>query len=145
MNGEIAKATHGTYPVAQEIVKNVSVPYSHGSVIGKVRSGVDLSPEEQALFKGRNFKLYSRAIVGYETFTSLIHKKVKSANYHVVFDNLCTTEYASIKYGTVQFIESLEVKSSNGHRNPVTLSHNITVLDMELGLELWLRLVRAIT
>ncbi|KAK3924421.1 E3 ubiquitin-protein ligase RNF186 [Frankliniella fusca] len=118
INGIIAKATHGTYNIGMEIVNNIKICQG-ATVLKKVTEGlhvhqipsvfykleslgdekrnIEISQEERDLING-DFKMYSRAKVGYEVFTSLIHKKLKSANFHVKFKLNGEVEYASIKY-----------------------------------------------
>ncbi|KAE8747078.1 hypothetical protein FOCC_FOCC006216 [Frankliniella occidentalis] len=118
MNGTIAKVTHGTYNIGMEIVNNIKICQGV-AVLKKVSEGlhgyqsislfckgeplggeidIDISQEEKGLINNTDFKIYSRAKVGYEVFTSLIHKKLKSANYNIMLKEYGVEKYARINF-----------------------------------------------
>ncbi|KAK3932902.1 Opacity-related protein POPM1 [Frankliniella fusca] len=117
MNGIIAKATHGTNQVAKEIAKNIKITQgihilqkivngngsmraqsSDGSVLGKALN-FHLPPEETSLLGfSDKFKVYSRAKIGYDTFTSELHKPLQTANHYILWKSDSETKYGSIKY-----------------------------------------------
>ncbi|KAJ1524653.1 hypothetical protein ONE63_011136 [Megalurothrips usitatus] len=118
LNGMVAKRTHGTNNVDAEIVRNIKICQGihvlnnvarehHGmnvlrdplqsEILGKelcVKSPVD----ELLLLQDNEPTVYSRAKLGYDTFTSEMHKTLKSQNFHVMWMGNEQFQYGSIKY-----------------------------------------------
>ncbi len=129
MNGLVAKATHGTLHVGKEIVNNIKICQGV-KVLEKITEGindlspvlktfldsehlgtevqVDLSDDEMSMFQGKQFHIFSRARVGCETFTSEIHKNLKSANFYVMWKSHADTNENTI--GVVKFFAVISGK-----------------------------------
>ncbi|KAK3919900.1 Isoprenyl transferase, partial [Frankliniella fusca] len=119
MNGTVAKATHGSHNVCQEIVNNLKICQGV-QVLEKIKNGLNdlsssnssllqplgkevqlnLSPTELSVFKGKSFHIFSRAQIGCNIYTSQIHKKLKSANYYVMWKQ---KESGENSVGSVKF------------------------------------------
>ncbi|KAK3924497.1 DNA polymerase IV [Frankliniella fusca] len=119
MNGIIAKATHGTNFVSQEIVNNIRIyqgvqrleriskgldsnitqfsQFCSGEVLGRCRE-VEVNHEEMELLGTSSVKVYSRAKLGFDVYTSEIHKKLKTANYYVMWKHKEANLYGSVRY-----------------------------------------------
>lgn len=119
LNGLIARKTHGTNHVDMEIVKNIKIcqgihilqnivagnhdlnvcsgSYSEGGFLGKEVRAV-LSLEELGMLHDDNPQIFSRAKLGYDVFTSEIHKLLQSENFYVMWDGDGCPKYGSIKY-----------------------------------------------
>ncbi|KAK3917263.1 putative ATP-dependent helicase IRC20 [Frankliniella fusca] len=118
INGMIARATHGTHHVSQEIVNNLklyqgiqrlrlimegvddSLPeptFCMGKVLGRCKD-YSLEPVEAALFETENVKIFTRAKLGFNNFTSEIHKKLKTSNQYVTWQNNGVNQYGSIRF-----------------------------------------------
>ncbi|KAE8746821.1 hypothetical protein FOCC_FOCC006458 [Frankliniella occidentalis] len=120
MNGIIARGTHGTNNVAQEIVNNIRIYqgvqrlrnitqgidsdnnlshriFCNGTVLGKCKN-IRPEPAESALFVNANVQFYSRAKIGFEIFTSEIHKKLKTSNHYITWQCNGVHKYGSIRF-----------------------------------------------
>ena len=119
LNGLIARTTHGTNNVDKEIVTNIKIcqginilqnvvegcdglelrsRYSDGEFLGRP---VSIStPNELLPFLTENEipKIYSRAKLGYDIFSSEVHKTLSSQNFHVMWTEGVVVRYGSIKY-----------------------------------------------
>ncbi|KAK3924227.1 L-idonate 5-dehydrogenase (NAD(P)(+)) [Frankliniella fusca] len=160
MNGLIAKATHGANNVGKEIANNIKIckgvvvlkkiseglhvytaaPVFATEPLGDERKDIEITHEERNSLIG-DFKIFSRAKIGYEVFTSLIHKKLKSVNYYVMCKINGAVEYASIKY-FVKHNDNLKVCLKLFHVDHLdviynretlkTIQHLIPVVDTDI-------------
>ncbi|KAK3908854.1 Putative white-brown complex-like protein 30, partial [Frankliniella fusca] len=120
LNGVIAKATHGTNYVDTEIVNNIvmcegiemlrnivrghhgvtehSPSFCQGELLGKEVAKTVLSSEDLNILDDPNAVIYSRARIGYDVYTSQIHKSLSSANFYISWKSTNATNYGAIKY-----------------------------------------------
>ena len=119
LNGLIAKTTHGTNHVDMEIVTNIKIcqgihilqnivaghdglnvlndSYSQGELLGK-EVKILLSLEESGILDDNNPQIFSRSKLGYDVYSSAIHKTLQSENFYVMWQENGSPKYGSIKY-----------------------------------------------
>jgi hypothetical protein len=119
LNGAIAKTTHGTHQIEFELANNIKIcqgvhmlknivlgqhgcnslgsSFSPGEVLGKELTLV-IPEEELQLLPNRSLKIFARAKLGYDCFTSEMYKHLRSEDFHVMWSDNGCLKYGSIKY-----------------------------------------------
>lgn len=118
LNGIIAKSTHGTKHVAQEIVNNIKICQgvhmlrsivsnqyvndrkdcrSAGELLGKDVK-ITLSEAELDMLSDTNPQVFARAKLNYDVFSSEVYKSLQSEDYHIMWSENDEQRYGSIKY-----------------------------------------------
>lgn len=117
LNGMIAKATHGTNYVDIEIINNIRIcqgiqvlknivrglyepssVFCDGEFLGKEIKRSLIPAEDFDMLQDSSAIIYSRAKLGYDTFTSSIHKWMNSENFYVMWTDSKGTNYGKIQY-----------------------------------------------
>jgi hypothetical protein len=119
LNGLIAKSTHGTHQIDVEIVKNIKICQGihmlrhvvrghHGlndttdrqrkiEFLGK-EINIKLPAGELLMLEDENPRIYSRARIGYDVFSSELHKTLQSENFYVMWTDNGNSKYGAMKY-----------------------------------------------
>lgn len=119
MNGWIGNRTHGTNNVDTEIVNNVKIcqgiqtlksvvmglgpqynsnsSWSDGEFLGK-EAIIDITPKETDALRDSTPKIFLRAKIGYDTFTSEGYKQLKTEDFYLKFSLNGQSKYGSIRY-----------------------------------------------
>lgn len=118
LNGIIAKSTHGTKHVAQEIVNNIKIcqgihmlrtiistqdvnnlktTRSAGELLGK-EIKITLCKAELDMLSDTNPQVFARAKLNYDVFSSELYKSLQSEDYHIMWSESNNERYGSIKY-----------------------------------------------
>ncbi|KAK3921082.1 Baculoviral IAP repeat-containing protein 1a [Frankliniella fusca] len=161
INGLIAKRTHGCNQMDAEIVNNIRIcqgiqmlrnivnqqsdenPTGTSGIVELLGSAIDfdLSPEIRAFIgEGEYYRVYSRAKIGYNTYSSKQYKVLKSSNFFITWKEQECAHYGSIQYFVkstnetfvcVQEFRVDQLRTIYNHETLRCITHLVPVLETD--------------